>query len=101
VTDHLVKSFEKILAGVPASKALGLQAGQGNKRTRSQQLREQMIAAEVEYLYAQRGRGSLDYAITTVAGRYSRADSTVRKIYQSEQRKRRHIAKTIGKETKK
>ena len=23
VTDHLVKSFEKILAGVPASKALG------------------------------------------------------------------------------
>jgi len=93
VLRDLAHCLQQILDGVPADKALGLQAGRGMKRTQQQQLREQMIAAEVEYLYAQRGRGTLSYAVSVVAERYNLSDARVLNLYKADQRKRRSIAR--------
>lgn len=102
VTDHLVESFEKILAGVPAAKALGLLAGQGRKRTRETDLRDQKIAAEVEYEYEQLGRGFLDVAVSNVQKRYSGlSDLRIKNIYKEDQRRRRSIAEALARPTKK
>lgn len=101
VLRDLATRFQQILDGEPADKALGLQAGQGKKRTVEKQLRDQHIAAEVEYLYSQRGRGSLEHAKSVVADRYNLSVDRVTNIYKADQRKRRSISRSTGKRAKK
>lgn len=99
VTEYLAKSFEEILAGVSAEKALGLSAGHGRKRTREAALRDQIIAAEVEHAYAKGGRGTLEIAVSQVANHHNLSPARVLNLYKASQRARRSSARLRTKKT--
>lgn len=89
--EWVAQAFELILSGVDAYRALELQIGKGNVTSQIRHRRNCMMAAEIDALRQEWGRGSSERSVEYVARRWRVTVETTRNNYKRLKRVQREI----------